>query len=242
MRRLSVIAAIWLSVCGSVALAEESSHEEHAASAQHKEAGHGEEHAGEAGHGEEHGIGAVFHSLEFWATVVNFFVLLFILIRLGRKPMQSFLKSRSENIAKELAEAAELKAAAEKTQKEYADRLKRMDDELESMRKEMIKAGEAERDRIVAEAEEKAARMRKETAFLIEQRMKQMQIDLRRNTIESAIAAASNLLREKASSDDQQRLADQYLKALQQEHNPQPSANSKQSLSSPPLGKARSAL
>ena len=39
---------------------------------------------------------------------------------------------------------------------------------------EMIKAGEAERDRIVAQAEEKAARMRKDTNFLIEQQIKQL--------------------------------------------------------------------
>ena len=49
---------------------------------------------------------------------------------------------------------------------ETALRLEKLDQEMVEIRGDMIKAGEAERDRIVAQAEEKAARMRKDAGFL----------------------------------------------------------------------------
>ena len=75
----------------------------------------------------------------------------------------------------------------------------------------MVRAGEAERDRIVAEAEQKAARARKETAFVIEQQAKQMRADLSREAVESAVATAERLLNDKATASDHERLAKHYL-------------------------------
>jgi F-type H+-transporting ATPase subunit b len=92
----------------------------------------------------------------------------------------------------------------------------RLDQELAQIRKDMISAGEKERDRIVADAEHKASRMRKEAQFLIEQQMKQLRSDLTRDTVEAAIAAAEQLLVKATTSYDQQRIAQEYLASLDQ--------------------------
>ena len=78
----------------------------------------------------------------------------------------------------------------------------------------MVKAGEAERDRIVAEAEKKASRLRKDAEFLIAQRFKLLREELSREAVESAVAAAEAVLRDKANPTDQTRLADAYLARL----------------------------
>ncbi|MCZ7682689.1 MAG: hypothetical protein M5U28_29400 [Sandaracinaceae bacterium] len=78
----------------------------------------------------------------------------------------------------------------------------------------MIQAGEAERDRIIAEAEARAARMRKDAQFVIDQQMKQLRTDLTREAIEAAIAAAGAVLAQQTGAADQQRLADEYLGKL----------------------------
>jgi F-type H+-transporting ATPase subunit b len=78
----------------------------------------------------------------------------------------------------------------------------------------MVKAGEAERDRIVAEAEKKASRLRKDAEFVIAQRFKQLREDLTKEAVESAVVAAEAVLREKATPADQTRLADGYLTRL----------------------------
>ncbi len=81
----------------------------------------------------------------------------------------------------------------------------------------MISAGEKERDRILAEAEHKAARMRRESEFLIEQQAKQLRADLLREATESAVTAAEQLLIKSTTNFDQQRLAQEYLSSLEQD-------------------------
>jgi F-type H+-transporting ATPase subunit b len=115
----------------------------------------------------------------------------------------------------ELNEAARLRAEAEAKHKEYSERMAHLDQELAQIKREMIAAGEKERDRIVAEAEEKASRMRKEAEFIVEQQVKQLREDLKRETSESAVEAAEALLVKATTSFDQTRLAQEYLAALQ---------------------------
>ena len=78
----------------------------------------------------------------------------------------------------------------------------------------MVRAGEKERDRIVAEAESKAASIRKDVEFTIQQRMKQLREDLAAEMATAAIAAAEEVLRSETQPADQQRLAESYLKSL----------------------------
>jgi F-type H+-transporting ATPase subunit b len=195
-----------------------------AAPAQGGSAGHGqaaEGHGGEGGHGAMptgwDGCVHVWGQTPFVASVVNFGVLLAVLVAIGRKPLLNYLKERRVAVEEGLTEAERMKKEAQAKYDEYTSRLEQLDKELEQLRHEMIKAGEAERDRIVAEAEEKAARMRRDTEFVIEQQMKQLREDLKREAVEAAIQSATETLRNKATSADQERLAQQYLESLRQE-------------------------
>lgn len=154
------------------------------------------------------------NNYQLWGPVINFLCLLFVLVWFGGAPLKKFLVDRRQKIAKELEEAQRLKAEAQAKYDEYAGRLEKLDQEMERLRAEMIKAGEADRDRIVAEAEAKAARMRRETAFVIEQQMKQLREDLTHEAIRSAVGAAEKVLQESVTNDDQQRLAKGYLTTL----------------------------
>jgi F-type H+-transporting ATPase subunit b len=175
--------------------------------------GLGQEHGAEHGGDEHHGGGL--DPMSLIASFVNFFVLVALFIYLFRGKMVAFLKERRANIEVELNEAARMRAEAEAKHKEYSDRLAKLDSELEHIKREMIAAGQKERDRIVAEAEEKAARMRKEAEFIIEQQAKQLRDELLHEASEGAVAAAEQLLAKATTSFDQQRLAQEYLSALQ---------------------------
>ncbi|HEY8429513.1 MAG TPA: ATP synthase F0 subunit B [Sandaracinaceae bacterium] len=159
---------------------------------------------------EHHG----FDWMGFLPTVVNFLILLAILTWLLRKPLMTFLENRRLAVLEGLEEARRLKEAAEKKFQEYSERLAHLDEELAKLRQEMVQAGETERDRIIAEAEARAARMRKDAQFVIDQQMKQLRADLTREAIEAAIAAAEKALAEQTSAADQQRLAEAYLREL----------------------------
>lgn len=167
-----------------------------------------------AEHADTISLWQVVTSPEFMASVWNFLLLVALLGYMGHKPIKKFLVTRRRQIEDGLAQAAALKAEAEKTLAEYTHRLESLDAEMASIRADMLKAGQAERSRIVAEAEKKAARMRAETRFLIEQRMKDVQRELHREAVDASIAAAQRVLEGTTTESDRQRLAQGYLDAL----------------------------
>lgn len=169
-----------------------------------------EDTAAEGEHQEHEGISAT----GLTASFVNFFILVGIVVYLARKPTKEFLVSRRADVVEGLEEAKRLKAAAEAKYAEYQARLANLDNELAVLRAEIVKSGEAERDRIVAEAEQKSSRLRRDAQFLIEQQLKQLRVDLTRETVEAAISAAQGVLSQNTSASDQERVARDYLAKL----------------------------
>lgn len=167
------------------------------------------------GHGGPSGLhfSDVFNT-EFLGTIVNFGVLLLIIGWAIRTKGNPALAARRAEVEKELAEAQRLRAQAEARHLGTATRLEKLDQEMLQIRADMVKAGEAERDRIIAQAEEKAARMRRDTNFLIEQQMKQLRKELTEQAATAAVAAAQDILRKQTTDADQDQLAEAYLARL----------------------------
>jgi F-type H+-transporting ATPase subunit b len=203
MRRLALAAALALALpvmaLPFVALAQPQG-----------EPGGGEPAAEHGEHGEHHGID---WNLMIW-QIIDFSAVVFVVVYFGRKPLARFLTERRAGVAEALEEAQRLKAAAEAREKELRERLVKLNDEMAALRADMVKAGVEERDRIVADAEEKAARMRKETEFVIEQQLKQLRVDLTKEAVDAAITAAQEVLSSEASAADQERLGKLYLAEL----------------------------
>jgi F-type H+-transporting ATPase subunit b len=148
------------------------------------------------------------------AMFLNFALLLAIVLRLGRTPIQDMLRGRHLAIKEALEEAQRIHSEAEARYREYSVRLETLDQEVTRLRTEMAAAGQAERDRLVAEAKERAERLQRETEFLLGQELKQLRVDLEREVAEAAVQAAEETLRKVTDRDDQERLAEDYLKAL----------------------------
>ena len=176
-----------------------------------------EEAIGHDAHDDGHGeltFSSVIKNRDFQGTVINFLVLVGLIVWVIRKKGNPALAARRAEVEAELAEAQRLRAEAEKRHAETAMRLEKLDEEMVQIRGEMIKAGEAERDRIVEQAEEKAARLRKDTSFLIEQQIKQLRKELTQEAASAAVVAAQELLQERTTDADQDQLAEAYLNRL----------------------------
>ena len=150
----------------------------------------------------------------FVATIVNFAFLLFIYYYFGKKPITEALKARRASVAKEIEDAQRMKQEAEARAKQYQSKLATLEDELASARQALVDAGRGEKEHIVKEAEEKAARMQKDAELLIEQEMKQIRQDLWRETVQLAVGTAEELLKKRITPADQERIADDYLADL----------------------------
>jgi F-type H+-transporting ATPase subunit b len=160
----------------------------------------------------------------YLAMIINFGILVAGYYLLGKQPIANALQGRRDSIAKDIEEAQRMKVEAESRAKVYQAKLETLEEEVRTAREGLVRAGEAERDRIVAEAEAKAERMHKDAEFLVGQELKQIRQDLLRDTVEAAVTAAEELLRKRVTPADQERLAEDYLADLGGKRAPQEAA------------------
>jgi F0F1-type ATP synthase membrane subunit b/b' len=151
----------------------------------------------------------------FIAMLINFGILIAGYYLLGKKPITSALEQRRSTISREIDEAQRMKREAEGRAKTYQAKLATLDDDARIAHEALVRAGEAERDRIVKEAVAKAERMQKDAEFLVAQEIKQIRQDLWRDAVEAAVLAAEELLTKRVTPSDQERLADDYLSELE---------------------------
>ena len=148
------------------------------------------------------------------ATLLNTAILVFLLVRFAKKPLSDALKKRKAGIMTGMEEAGKMKDDAKARLEGYEDKLAHIDDEIERVKREMRKAGEAERKRILSDAKEKREQMERDARLLIEQELKASQEMLMRETVRAAVQSAEERLGKALTPQDQERLADEYLASL----------------------------
>jgi len=189
-----------------------------------------------AAHGEDHGPGEInwFYGLAYekegaepsllvrpkgmqpplGALLLNTGILFYLLWRFGRRPVSDALKKRRTAIMHGIEDAARMRDDAEERLAEYEDKLEHLDDEIERFKREMREASEAERTRVLAEAKERRVRMERDAHLLIEQELKTAHQELVREAVASALHKATERLARGLTAADQQRMADEYLAAI----------------------------
>ncbi|MCC6558707.1 MAG: ATP synthase F0 subunit B [Polyangiaceae bacterium] len=150
----------------------------------------------------------------FLASVLNFGLLAFILYHFGKKPLAEALVKRKQAIMGEIDNATRLKDEAEGRLEEYEEKLDHLEETLEQLKAEYASQAAVERKNLLAELEERRARMRRDAEFRIEQELKAARLELLHEAVNNAVAAAEEILRKHASAEDQGRLADDYLAAI----------------------------
>jgi len=155
------------------------------------------------------------HLPPLFFALLNFAVLLIVLRKLALPKIRAMSDRRHEETRRELDEARRLHREARERLTDYEARLAAIDREIAEGVASIRAEAEAEAARAMHAAEEQAARMKRESEFTISQAMKQLRIDLERETIARAIAAAEKLLREKVTDADQRRLAERFVRAFE---------------------------
>jgi len=168
----------------------------------------GEAHAGEEAHAEE---APSIDPKKLGLQLLNFGVLVFVLVKFGGGAVNKALRGRHEQLKAELASAAELRTAAQAKLARQEARLGSLENEIAELRRNLKVEAEGEKARLVATAEERATRIKAETAFLIEQQVREADQRLRRESADAALKIAEEILRRSIGSADQQRLLDTFV-------------------------------
>jgi len=143
--------------------------------------------------------------------LINFVVLAGALFYIARKPVKEFFSSRIKSIKDELADLEQKKADAEKSLAVYAEKIAALDKESEKIIADYVRQGEDAKKRILAEAALQAEKLEEMAKRNIEQEFKTAKASLLQEVAEKAFQRAEVLVRESISSEDQDRLVDDYL-------------------------------
>jgi len=164
-----------------------------------------------AGGGEEH-----VHTLMDWVwKIVNFGLLVFILVKFVKKPLQDFLQQRKETIEKTLKEAKEAKELAQKALAEVEQKLASKDKEIASIVDGAKEAGEIERTRLIEEAEKMKVRIIEQAKMNIDYELRKAKEAIQNEAAEAALIRAEEMIKENITDKDQERLFQESLKLLE---------------------------
>jgi len=146
--------------------------------------------------------------------VMNFTVLAVALFFLLRKPLAKGLKARTTGIRDQLSDLEARKKEAEAQLAVYTEKLAELDQEAERLVAEYIRQGNEAKERILQEAEQAAEKLEAQALRNIEHEFKTAKIKLQTDILEKALLKAEEIIQERITDEDQDRLVDEYLEKV----------------------------
>lgn len=147
--------------------------------------------------------------------IVNFAILVFLLLKFVKKPLQNYLQQRKETIEKTLKEAREAKELAQRALAEVEERLVLKDKEIAAILESAKDSGEREKARLFEEGERMKTRILDQARMNIDYELRKAKEAIQVEAAESALARAEQMIKEEITEKDQERLFKESLKLLE---------------------------
>jgi len=151
---------------------------------------------------------------DFLYRVFNFAIMAAILIYFVTKPIKKGLSGRSEEVAKTLAEAEQIKQQAEARFAEYDQKLAAADAEIAQISASIRREGELEKEKILASARETAVKIEKEAENAAAQEVARARTALQAEAVKLAVDLAEQMLKKNFTNADDSRLIDEYMQKV----------------------------
>jgi F-type H+-transporting ATPase subunit b len=150
-------------------------------------------------------------TLPYIYLLINFIALMAIYYFAFGKTIANMLKARKEAYEKLVAEARRVQDEATARLKEYETKLAESETELAQIRSDLITQGEADKERILKDADRKVEAIRHDSMRMVEQELKQLRQDLLHETVTVAANAARQTLKNKLTAEDQERFLTAFI-------------------------------
>jgi len=147
---------------------------------------------------------------------INLAILLWLIVRYAGKPIAGALVRRSESVSKEIDEATRLHAEAQALLDQYEEKIAGLEAATTDVVSSLRAQGEAEKERLIAEATSDAERIRRDAERAARNEFIRARERLEAEVIDLAIAAAEQAIREKLTPADHRRLTGEYLGRLEE--------------------------
>ena len=157
--------------------------------------------------------------LDLLYRFINFTLLVLILFFVLRKvPIKEYFSSRIEGIRKELEDLKSQREEAERKARDLESKLKA----FEGVRKEILEQfkaeGLAEKQRILAEAEDRAKQLLEQAEMSIQYEMQSAKEKLKQDMVTLAAQRAEEIIAREMTDKDQDRLVHEFIERLGKTH------------------------
>jgi F-type H+-transporting ATPase subunit b len=142
---------------------------------------------------------------------VNFAIIVFVLVKFGRKPIKDFLSSRRNEIDQQIKKYEQQKEAVTEKIEAANQLLQNSIDRFEKIKKRIVKDGEKKKQQIIEDARQESMILLKGARQKIENQIAEAQNIIRSELIESAIALAEQQLPEEITATDEKKLLDRFM-------------------------------
>lgn len=150
---------------------------------------------------------------KLWLTI-NFVILVAGIVILWVKVLRGMLDKRASGIKQAMEEANAAKEAAERKSAEYREKLSLLEKRIAGIQESLRAEGEAEKKRIIAEAEASAVKFKEQARAAAEQEVKKARIEIRGEIAGIAAGMAEEILKRELKNEDQERIIKGYVDNL----------------------------
>lgn len=148
-----------------------------------------------------------------WRTV-NFLILAALLFYLLAKKIRALFLERKDDVLAALKEAQNARERAELKYREVSAKLAAADEEIAALRRMIEAQGQTERDKILAEANHIAARIKEEAKARMEQEYARLSRELQAEAVNLSLSMAEKILQDKITQADRENMVRGILRKI----------------------------
>ena len=152
--------------------------------------------------------------IEILLYIVNIVILFFFLRWLLYKPITKFLSNRTNQIQKQIDEAAQKYSDAEQIKAKYDEMMRNAQDLATALINKSKDVADEQARQIVTEAEESAAEIRTRTDKHIESQKQQAVLEMRQEVTKMAIQITEKVLEREVSYEDNKNVINEFFEKV----------------------------
>jgi F0F1-type ATP synthase membrane subunit b/b' len=168
-----------------------------------------------AGEGAEH-AGKLLGIPQWIWQLANLALFIAVLVYFIARPLTEAFRKRQIEVEKRLQEARERRAEAARFESQIRERMERLEQEIEEIRRQGLAEGESARSALDLRAKEEAERIRKESEDEIERRIAAAKEELRLTAAGLMASAARDIVSREITEEDRRRLLSESVSRLKE--------------------------
>lgn len=148
-------------------------------------------------------------------TVCNFLLLVYLLKKFAWGPILGALEKREAQIESDKQTAADARKSAEELKKELDERLAQISNEAAQKMAAAVKAGEMQKEQLLAQAKEQSERLLAQATQQIEAEKNKALADVRSEIASISMLAASRVVEQDLKADNADKIVAKVLQEVQ---------------------------